>query len=76
MLCIDLLSPDNRSMYAFFGQQFIGVLVLVVSGVGYLGAGLYALQADPIDWIYVGIVYGGPVLLVGLGLLLRAWSLR
>jgi len=54
----------------------IGVLVLVVSGAGYLGAGLYALQADPIDWIYVGIVYGGPVLLVGLGLLLRAWSLR
>jgi len=54
----------------------IGVLVLVVSGAGYLGAGLYALQADPIDWIYVAIVYGGPVLLVGLGLLLRTWSLR
>jgi len=54
----------------------IGVLVLVVSGAGYLGAGLYALQADPIDWLYVAIVYGGPVLLVGLGLLLRAWSLR
>ena len=54
----------------------IGGLVLVVSSAGYLGAGLYALQADPIDWIYVGIVYGGPVLLIGLGLLLRAWSLR
>jgi hypothetical protein len=22
--------------------------------------GLFALQADPVDWIYVGIVYGGP----------------
>jgi amino acid transporter len=54
----------------------VGVLVLVVSSAGYLGAGLYALQADPIDWIYVGIVYGGPVLLIGLGLLLRRWSLR
>jgi amino acid transporter len=54
----------------------IGVLVLVVSSAGYLGAGLYALQADPVDWTYVGIVYGGPVLLVGLGLLLRAWSLK
>jgi amino acid transporter len=54
----------------------IGVLVLVVSSAGYLGAGLKKLQADSIDWIYVGIVYGGPVLLVGLGLLLRWWSLR
>ena len=54
----------------------IGVLVLIVSSAGYLGAGLYALQADPIDWLYVAIVYGGPVLLIGLGLLLRAWSLR
>ena len=54
----------------------IGVLVLIVSGAGYLGAGLYALQADPIDWVYVAIVYGGPVLLIGLGLLLRSWSLR
>lgn len=53
----------------------IGVLVLAVSTAGYLGAGLYALQADPIDWLYVGIVYGGPVLLIGLGLLLRAWSM-
>ncbi|MCA9290822.1 MAG: hypothetical protein KDA25_06815 [Phycisphaerales bacterium] len=50
----------------------VGVLVLVVSGAGYRGAGLYALQADSIDWLYVGIVYGGPVLLIGLGLLLRA----
>jgi amino acid transporter len=54
----------------------IGVLVLVVSSAGYLGAGLFALQADPVDWIYVGIVYGGPVLLTGLGLSLRTWSLR
>jgi amino acid transporter len=54
----------------------IGVMVLAVSGAGYFGAGLYALQSDPIDWIYVGIVYGGPVLLVVLGLLLRRWSLR
>jgi len=54
----------------------IGVLVLIVSSAGYLGAGLYALQADPIDWLYVAIVYGGPVLLIGLGLLLRTWSLR
>ena len=54
----------------------IGVLVLVVSSAGYLGAGLYALQEDPIDWLYVAIVYGGPLLLIGLGLLLRTWSLR
>ncbi len=54
----------------------IGVLVLVVSSAAYLGAGLFALQSDPVDWTYVGIVYGGPVLLTGLGLLLRTWSLR
>jgi amino acid transporter len=54
----------------------IGVLVLIVSSAGYLGAGLYALQSDPIDWLYVAIVYGGPVMLIGLGLLLRSWSLR
>ena len=54
----------------------IGVTVLLVSALGYLGAGLFALQADPIDWIYVGIVYGGPWLLIGLGLVLRAVSLR
>lgn len=54
----------------------IGYLVLAVSAAGYFGAGLYALQADPIDWLYVGIVYGGPIVLIGLGLLLRAWSLR
>ncbi|MFT7519425.1 MAG: amino acid transporter [Kiritimatiellia bacterium] len=54
----------------------IGVVVLAISAAGYLGAGLYALQSDPIDWVYVGIVYGGPVLLVLLGLLLRLWSLR
>jgi len=54
----------------------IGVLVIVVSSAGYLGAGLNKLQADPIDWIYVGTLYGGPALLIGLGLLLRRWSLR
>ncbi len=54
----------------------IGVLVLVVSAVGYLGAGLYALLEDPIDWIYVAIVYGGPIALIGLGFILRAVSLR
>ena len=54
----------------------IGVLVLIVSGIGYLGAGLYALQEEPVNWIYVATVYGGPILLIGLGLLLRAASLR
>lgn len=54
----------------------IGVLVLIVSSAGYLGAGLYALQAESVDWLYVATVYGGPALLIGLGLLLRAWSLR
>ena len=54
----------------------VGILVVVVSIFGYLGAGLFALQADPIDWIYVAIVYGGPVLLIGLGLALRRVSLR
>ncbi len=54
----------------------IGVLVLVVSAAGYLGAGLYALQEDPINWIYVATVYGGPIALIGLGLLLRAASLK
>jgi amino acid transporter len=54
----------------------IGVVVLLVSSAAYLGAGLFALQRDPVDWIYVGIVYGGPVIMIGLGLLLRTWSLR
>lgn len=54
----------------------IATLVLVVSSAGYVAAGLYALQADPIDWPYVAIVYGGPVSRIGLGLLLRAWSTR
>ena len=54
----------------------IGVLLLIVSSAGYLGAGLYALQADSVDWLYVSTVYGGPALLIGLGLLLRTWSLR
>ncbi len=54
----------------------IAGVVLVVSSAGYFGAGLFALQTRPIDWLYVAIVYGGPVLLVLLGLSLRAWSLR
>jgi len=54
----------------------IGVLVLVVSALGYLGAGVYALQEQPIDWIYVAVVYGGPVSLIFFGLALRAISLR
>jgi hypothetical protein len=48
----------------------IGVLVLIVSA-----AGLYALQADPVDSLYVAIAYGGPFILIGLGLLLQTWSL-
>jgi amino acid transporter len=54
----------------------VGLVLLLVSGLGYLGAGLYALQAAVIDWLYVAIVYGGPLLLVGLGLGLRQWSMQ
>jgi amino acid transporter len=54
----------------------IGILVLAVSGLGYFGAGLFALQAETIDWIYVGIVYGGPAAIILLGMLLRMISLR
>ncbi len=53
----------------------IGGLTLVISALGYFGAGLYAVQADPIDWLYVAIVYVGPIGLIGLGLLLRWVSL-
>lgn len=53
----------------------IGVLTLVISALGYFGAGLYAVQADPIDWLYVTIVYAGPIGLIGLGLFLRRVSL-
>ena len=53
----------------------IGVVVLVISAAGYFGAGLYALQSDPVDWIYVAVVYAGPIGLIGLGLLLRRISL-
>jgi amino acid transporter len=52
----------------------VGVLTFVVSALGYLGAGLYALDAETIDWVYVGTVYLGPALLIGLGLLLRRAS--
>jgi hypothetical protein len=51
-------------------------LVLVVSAFGYLGAGAYALQEQPIDWVYVAVVYGGPIALIFLGLALRAVSMR
>lgn len=54
----------------------IGVVTLLVSMAGYLGAGLYVLDTDPVDWIYVGVVYAGPIALIVLGLLLRALSLR
>ncbi|MCA9511332.1 MAG: amino acid permease, partial [Myxococcales bacterium] len=54
----------------------VGVLVLVVSALGYFGAGLYALQEQPIDWIYVAVTYGGPILLILLGLALRTASLK
>lgn len=54
----------------------IGVLVLVVSALGYLGAGLYALLDPPIDWIYVAVVYGGPILMIFLGLGLRMVSIQ
>lgn len=54
----------------------IGVLVLIVSALGYCGAGLYALQEDPIRWSYVAVVYGGPIALILLGLVLRSVSLR
>lgn len=54
----------------------IGVVVLAVSLAGYLGAGLYALDADPVDWTYVGVVYAGPIALILVGLLLRALSLK
>ena len=54
----------------------IGILVLVVSAAAYFGAGLHAVLEDPIDWTYVGIVYGGPLLLIGLGVVLRALSMR
>jgi amino acid transporter len=53
----------------------IGVVTLVISALGYFGAGLYAVQADPIDWLYVMIVYAGPIGLIGLGLFLRWISL-
>ena len=54
----------------------IAGMVLVVSSVGYVAAGLYALQSDPVDWIYVVIVYGGPMVMIGLGMLLRFVSMR
>lgn len=53
----------------------IGVLTFAVSALGYLGAGLYALQAETIDWIYVATVYLGPGILIALGWLLRRFSL-
>ncbi|MCB9891113.1 MAG: amino acid permease [Planctomycetes bacterium] len=53
----------------------IGWLTVAVSALGYCGAGLFALQSDPIDWIYVATVYLGPGLLIVGGLLLRSMSL-
>jgi amino acid transporter len=54
----------------------IGVLVLVVSAAAYFGAGLRVVLVDPIDWTYVGVVYGGPLLLIGLGVVLRELSMK
>jgi amino acid transporter len=54
----------------------IGVLVLAISALGYFGAGLYALLEPPVDWVYVAVVYGGPILLIFLGLGLRYVSLK
>ena len=54
----------------------IGVAVVVVSALGYFGAGLFALDAETIDWAYVATVYGGPVFLVVLGIALRYASLK
>jgi amino acid transporter len=53
----------------------IGIGTFAISIVGYVGAGLYALQTEPVDWIYVATVYLGPALLIVLGLLLRRLSL-
>jgi amino acid transporter len=53
----------------------IGVAVVVVSALGYFGAGLFALDAETIDWVYVVTIYGGPLLLIGLGIALRYASL-
>ncbi len=53
----------------------IGWLTFGVSVLGYLGAGLYALQAEQIDWTYVATVYLGPGVLIALGLVLRRVSL-
>ncbi len=54
----------------------ISALVLVVSAAAYFGAGLHAVMADPINRTYVAIVYGGPLLLIGLGVGLRALSMK
>ena len=54
----------------------IGAATFLVSALGYVGAGLYALQAETIDWVYVATVYLGPGVLILLGLLLRRASLR
>jgi amino acid transporter len=54
----------------------IGVMTFALSALGYVGAGLYALDAEEIDWIYVATVYLGPGLLILLGLLVRWASLR
>ena len=54
----------------------IGVMTFALSALGYVGAGLNALDAEVIDWIYVATVYLGPGLLILLGLVLRWASLR
>jgi amino acid transporter len=53
----------------------IASVVVLVSIAGYLGAGLFAIQAEQIDWTYVAIIYAGPAVLIGFGLLLRSISI-
>jgi len=50
--------------------------VLAVSAGAYFGAGLQAVTTGPIDWTYVGIVYGGPGLLIAVGVGVRGLSRR
>ncbi len=51
-------------------------LVFGLSVLGYVGAGLFAAQAETIDWVYMATIYLGPAILIALGLLLRTLSMR
>ena len=52
------------------------MVVLAVSAAAYSGAGLQAVLTDRIDWNYVGIVHGSPLLLIALGVIVRGLSRR